>query len=286
MMRPSVLSAVYKVFRPAADDGPGLQEEHHVTGRILAFLYGLACYAAFLVTFLYAIGFVGNLVVPRAIDATPFGSPFAALAIDLGLLGLFAVQHSVMARPSFKRVWTRLIPPVVERSTFVLASSAALGLLFLNWRPLGGVVWNVPAAWARAALLAAFACGWLTVFVATLLIDHLELFGVRQVWNYLRGTTSASPRFTTPGLYRVVRHPLYLGFLLAFWSAPTMTLTHLVFALTTTAYILIAIQLEERNLIEAHPEYVAYRRRVPMLLPRGGGRVTTQSVAAGANAEA
>ncbi len=255
-------------------------------GRFLALLYGVVSYLAFLVSFTYAIGFVGNFVVPHSIDSTPVGSPGASLLIDLALLALFAVQHSVMARPAFKRAWTKVIPSVIERSTFVLAASLALGALLWQWRPLGGVVWNVGPDGLRMALYVVCACGWLTVFVATLLIDHFELFGIRQVWNYWRGVEPSKPHFVTPGFYRFVRHPLYLGFLLAFWSTPTMTVAHLVFAVMTTGYILVAIQLEERDLIGVHKEYAQYRRQVPMLVPGLGmkGEIESPRVADRADA--
>ena len=236
--------------------------------RIASFVYGVVCYAIFFATFLYAIGFVGNLVVPKAIDSPATGPLPAALAIDLGLLTLFAVQHSVMARPAFKRVWTRIVPPVVERSTYVLFSSLALILLFALWQPLGGVVWEVQNPILRGGLHAAFAFGWGLVLTATFLINHFDLFGLRQVWLHLRGQPYSPVRFRTPRPYQIVRHPLYVGWLFAFWATPTMTVTHLVFALATTAYILVAIQLEERDLVAAHPEYADYRRQVPMLIPR------------------
>ncbi|MGE5244841.1 MAG: methanethiol S-methyltransferase [Betaproteobacteria bacterium] len=245
---------------------------------MLALLYGIVCYVAFFVVFLYAIGFVSNVGVPHAIDSAPAGSWPVSLAIDLVLLTLFAVQHSVMARPAFKRRWTRIVPPVVERSTFVLAASAALALLFWQWRPLGGVVWDMTPPLLRMAAYAISAAGWLMVLASTLLIDHLHLFGLRQVWDYWRGAAPRTERFVTPGFYRYVRHPLYLGFLLAFWAAPTMTITHLVFAVATTGYILVAIQLEERDLTDTHAEYAAYRQRVPMLVPRPqAGRRTAAS---------
>jgi protein-S-isoprenylcysteine O-methyltransferase Ste14 len=235
-------------------------------GRIVAFVYGVVSYAIFFATFLYAIGFVGNLV-PQGMDAPPVSPLGTSLLIDLGLLGLFAVQHSVMARPAFKRAWTRIVPQPVERSTYVLASSLALILLFWQWRPLGGVVWNIENPVGRAVMHAGFAFGWGLVLVSTFLINHFDLFGLRQVWLHLRGRAYTMLPFKTPGPYRLVRHPLYVGWFFAFWSTPTMTATHLLFAVMTTAYILIAIQLEERDLVSAHPEYAEYRDRVPMLVP-------------------
>jgi protein-S-isoprenylcysteine O-methyltransferase Ste14 len=242
------------------------------------FAYGIGSYLVFFATFLYAIGFVGNLVVPRTIDGPPTGSTARAVLIDLVLLAVFAIQHSVMARPSFKAWWTRIVPPAAERSTYVLCSSLALILLFTAWQPIGGVVWDVEDPIGRALLYAVFAAGWLTVLVCTFLINHFDLFGLRQVWLHLRGKPYTPLRFATPGPYRVVRHPLYVGWFVAFWGTPTMTVTHLVFALMTTAYILVAIRLEERDLVAAHPEYEDYRRRVPMLVPRlhGGERVETR----------
>jgi len=242
--------------------------------RILAFAYGVICYLAFLITFLYAIGFIGNFGVPKSIDSGPYRPFTYALAVNAALLGLFAVQHSLMARQWFKRAWTRLVPAPVERSTYVLFSSVALLLLFWKWEPMGRVVWNVESGVGQFFLYALYATGWLTVLVATFLINHFDLFGLRQVWLYLRGTPYTPLRFRTPALYRIVRHPLYLGWLLVFWSAPLMTVAHLVFAIATTAYILIAIEFEERDLIRLHVEYAGYRRRVPMLLPFGSANRT------------
>ena len=237
--------------------------------RIAAFLYGVVCYLAFFATFLYAIGFIGNFAVPKSIDSGPHRPFTYALAVNAALLGLFAVQHSVMARQWFKRAWTRVVPAPVERSTYVLFSSVALLVLFWNWEPMGRVVWNVESGAGQLVMYALYATGWLTVLVATFLINHFDLFGLRQVWLHLRGISYTPLRFRTPGLYRIVRHPLYVGWLLVFWSAPLMTAAHLVFAIATTGYILLAIQFEERDLIQAHAEYAEYRRRVPMLLPLG-----------------
>jgi protein-S-isoprenylcysteine O-methyltransferase Ste14 len=237
--------------------------------RVGIFAYGVVSYVIFFATFLYAIGFVGGFGVPRTIDGALQGSLAGAIAVDLGLLGLFALQHSVMARQGFKRRLTRIVAEPAERSTYVLASSVALLLLFWQWRPIGGVVWSLESPVAQAVAYAIFATGWATILVCTFLINHFDLFGLRQVWLELRGRPYTPLRFTTPGPYRVVRHPLYVGWLLAFWATPTMTATHLLFSVATTAYILIAIQLEERDLVAAHGEsYAAYRRRVPMLIPR------------------
>ncbi|HJY39764.1 MAG TPA: hypothetical protein VJ303_00965 [Steroidobacteraceae bacterium] len=235
--------------------------------RLSIFVYGVLSYAVFFATYLYAIGFVGNLWVPKSMDSVREVPFTTALLIDLGLLGLFAIQHSVMARPAFKRWWTGIVPAAAERSTYVLFSSLALIAMFIYWQPLGGVVWNVTAPTAKAVLYAAFAFGWGLVLVSTFLINHFDLFGLRQVWLELLGKPYTQLQFGTPLFYRYVRHPLYLGWFFAFWATPTMTVTHLVFAIATSAYILIAIQLEERDLIDAHPEYAEYRRRVPMLVP-------------------
>ena len=237
-------------------------------GRVMSFLYGAASYGLFFVTFLYAIGFVGNLAVPKSIDSPAQGPLGVALLVNTVLLTVFALQHSIMARPGFKRAWTRIIPKQLERSTFVLCASLALDLMFWQWRPLGGVIWNIEDPAVRGVLHAAFAFGWTLVLVATFLINHFDLFGLRQVWLHLRKRDYAPLRFGTPGPYRFVRHPLYLGFIIAFWAAPTMTITHLFFAIVTTAYIMVAIRLEERELVAEHgSRYAAYRQMVPMIVP-------------------
>jgi len=235
--------------------------------RVLTLVYGTVSYVVFFLTFLYAIGFLGNVVVPKSLDSGATDPWPTALATDLGLLSVFAVQHSLMARRGFKRLITRIIPQPIERSTYVLASSLALILLFWQWRPLGGSVWEVEHEIGRGLLLGGFAFGWLLVLVTTFVINHFDLFGLRQTWRAFRGHPQAAVGFVTPVLYRIVRHPLYVGWLFAFWSTPTMTVTHLLFAVVTTAYILVAIQLEERDLMAAHPEYAAYRNEVPMLVP-------------------
>lgn len=237
--------------------------------RVGVFIYGAISYLVFFGTFLYAIGFLGNFLVPKSIDSEPTSPLFWALTVNLMLLGIFALQHSIMARKGFKEFITRYIPQPAERSTYVLLSSLALILLFWLWEPLGGVVWKVESVTGQVLLYSAFAFGWLLVLVSTFLINHFDLFGLRQVYLYLRGKEYQPLKFTTPGLYKYVRHPLYVGWFFAFWSTPTMTISHLVFAVMTTAYILVAIQLEERDLVRIHGDhYRRYRRQVPMLVPR------------------
>lgn len=236
--------------------------------RLAFFGYGAVAYAIFFGTFLYAIAFVGGFIVPTRLDG-PAQEPVAlSLAIDAALLAVFAVQHSVMARRWFKRWWLQFVPQAIERSTYVLAASLALLFMFWQWRPLGGVVWQIDNVIARSVVWTLFAAGWLQVLVTTFLINHFDLFGLRQVWMPLIGRPYTPVGFVMPWIYGVIRHPLYLGFILAFWMTPTMTVTHLVFAFATTAYILIAIQLEERDLVAEHGRaYEDYRRRVPMLVP-------------------
>jgi protein-S-isoprenylcysteine O-methyltransferase Ste14 len=236
--------------------------------RIAFFTYGSISYLIFLGTFLYAMAFVGNFGVPTTLDGARSKPVGVALLIDVGLLTLFAVQHSVMARKWFKEWWTSIVPKPIERSTYVLFSSLALILLFWQWQPLGGVVWSIEDPFGRVTLRVLFAFGWGLVLVSTFLINHFDLFGLRQVWLYLLGRPYTSLRFGTPGPYRLVRHPLYAGWLFAFWSTPTMTGAHLLFSIATTAYILLAIQFEERDLVrELGEPYESYRRSVPMLIP-------------------
>ncbi len=236
--------------------------------RALIFAYGAISYVLFLGVFLYAAAFVMGFGVPVTLDTLPGGSFWTALGINLGLLGLFAVQHSVMARPAFKRAWTKIVPEAAERSTYVLFSSIAMIALFAFWSPMGGVLWHAEATWARGLLYAIGALGWLLVLVSTFQLNHFDLFGLRQVYLHLRNRPYTPLKFQVPWLYRFVRHPLYLGWFLAFWGAPTMTVAHLVFALATSAYILIAIRFEERDLIASLGQaYADYRKRVPMLIP-------------------
>jgi protein-S-isoprenylcysteine O-methyltransferase Ste14 len=238
-------------------------------GRVLAFLYGLVCYLIFLISFLYAIAFVGNIgLVPKTIDSGPDVPLPRALIINALLLSLFAIQHSVMARQWFKRAWKQIVPDPVERSTYVLLASVILLVLYWKWQPMTGIVWDVHNPNGRAVLLGLFWIGWGLVLLSTFVIDHFGLFGMKQVYNYLAGKHAEPPPFKTPTLYKMVRHPLYLGFIIAFWATPRMTGGHLFFAITTTAYILVAIQFEERDLIKFYGDnYRRYREQVSMLFP-------------------
>ncbi len=242
-------------------------------GGFIALAYGIVSYLIFFAAFLYAIGFVGNFAVPLSVDAGgPNASLIAALLIDACLLTVFAVQHSVMARSAFKNWWTKLVPESVERSTYVLLSSLALGLMYWQWRPIDGQIWTVETPMGRSALIALFWSGWLLVLAATFAIDHFDLFGLRQVWLRFRNQDYTPVRFVVNIFYKYVRHPLLLGFVIAFWATPDMTAGHLLFAVATTGYMLVGIQLEERDLVTAHGEpYASYRAATPMLVPFLGG---------------
>jgi protein-S-isoprenylcysteine O-methyltransferase Ste14 len=236
--------------------------------RLLAFVYGFASYAIFFVTFLYAIGFVSGLMVPKTIDSGAVGPMPEAIIVDLVLMSIFAIQHSVMARRQFKQWWTRLVPKPVERSTYVLFSSLALVLLFWQWHPIPAVVWEITNPVIAMAILGLSLIGWLIVLTSTFLINHFELFGLHQVTSNLTGHSMSEPRFRTPLYYKFVRHPIYLGFIIAFWAAAVMTTGHLLFAAVTTAYIFVGIFLEERDLVDLFgDDYRRYKDRVSMVLP-------------------
>lgn len=236
--------------------------------KFIAFLYGVVTYLFFFVTFLYAIGFVTGVVVPKTIDTGAVVPPTEAFVVNVLLLSLFAIQHSVMARRQFKEWWTRFIPKPVERSTYVLFATLALALLLWQWRPMPTVVWQIADPRIAAAVFGLSMFGWFLVLLSTFLINHFELFGLHQVVNYLAGRTMPPMRFKAPMLYKLVRHPIYLGFIIAFWAAPTMTVGHLLFAVVTTAYIFVGIALEERDLVALFgDDYRRYRQRVAMIIP-------------------
>jgi protein-S-isoprenylcysteine O-methyltransferase Ste14 len=241
--------------------------------RWLFFIYGVASHLLFFAIFVYMAGFVGNWLVPKTIDSASEGSVAAAVLIDLALLGLFAAQHSIMARPGFKRVWTRIVPTEIERSTYVLISCIVTAVLMWQWRGIDEIVWNVQQPALRAALWGLFVVGWFMVPAVSLMINHFDLFGTRQVWLYLRGRKQELLPFRVPMLYKRMRHPLYIGWATAFWATPTMTAGHLLFAGGLTIYMALAALVEERDLI-AHfgRQYEEYRRRVPMFIPRLTGR--------------
>ena len=231
------------------------------------FAYGVACYAMFLGVFLYAIAFIGNFGIARTLDSAPRVPLVTAMLVNFLLLGAFAVQHSVMARPWFKQWWTQFVPTPIERSTYVLFTNLVMIALFAFWQPMGGQIWHVEGG-GRTLLYAMYGLGWMTVLYATFLVSHFDLFGLRQVWLFLRNKPYTRLPFREPSLYRHVRHPLYVGWMMVFWFAPTMSASHLLFAIATTAYMLIAIQFEERDLVKALPGYAAYKKRVPMLIPK------------------
>jgi methanethiol S-methyltransferase len=248
--------------------GADMRGQGNVVGRIIAFLYGIVAYVMFFITFLYSIGFVEDLVVPKTIDGGSAGPTAQALIVNLVLMSIFAIQHSVMARPQFKQWWTKFIPPSVERTTYVLLASLALALLLWQWQPMPAVAWHIADAHVAMTITCVSFVGWLIVLTSTFLINHFELFGLHQVANNLVGRSMPAPRFRTPLFYHFVRHPIYLGFIVAFWAAPTMTVGHLLFAAVTTTYIFVGIWLEERDLIHFFgDEYRRYRERVSMLLP-------------------
>jgi len=251
-------------------------------GRVAAVVYGIASYLVFFCSFLYAVAFIGNYLVPKSVDVGSEGGLAQSILTDVVLLGVFAVQHSVMARPAFKRWWTTIVPASCERSTYVLISSLLLILIFWQWRPIVKTIWQVEG-WPAAVLTVIYWIGWITILASSYMIDHFELFGLRQVIAALCGAVARAHLFKTPLLYRVVRHPIMLGFLVVFWAAPHMTAGHLLFAVMTTGYILVGVRLEERDLVaQFGARYEQYRRRVPMLMPRVRGRWSRPAAQPGA----
>ncbi|NES92282.1 MULTISPECIES: methanethiol S-methyltransferase [Okeania] len=247
--------------------------------RILAFIYGVVCYLISMITILYSIGFVGNLIVPKTLDSDFDGSLINGILIDILLLGLFAIQHSLMARQSFKKWWTKIIPHPIERSTYVLMASLALLLLFWQWHSLGGIIWNIQSPIASNIIYGIFALGWLIVLISTFMINHFDLFGLRQVYLYLRSQEYEYLGFRTPGFYKYVRHPIMLGFVIVFWATPTMTFSHFIFALGTTIYTLVGIKLEEVDMISIYGDlYQEYRQQVSMLIPMPRIKLTEEKV--------
>ena len=246
--------------------------------KSLVLFYGIVCYMLFFIVFNYAILFIGNIIVSPSLDTLAEVDLATALMIDLGLLGAFAVQHSVMARPAFKRWWTKIIRPEVERSTYVLLSSLLLAAIVFFWQPLGGVIWQLTDPLAIGVVYALFGIGWAILFLASFQINHFDLFGLRQTWLYFRGKKYSPLVFKTPWLYRTMRHPLYVGMMIGLWAAPTMTVAHLVFAVMCTSYIFVGVRLEERDLENDLPEYKQYKKVVPMFLPKVGNK-TVESAA-------
>jgi len=245
-------------------------------GRFIIMLYGLIAYLAFFGVILYTIGFVGNIVVPKSIDGEVTAPFTEALLVNIGILALFAIQHTIMARKWFKDWFTKIIPAAAERSTFVLLASAILALLYWKWQPMGGTIWTLTGVWATIMHIL-FWAGWALLFLSSFLINHFDLFGLKQVYLNMARKEYEGPQFMMPSLYKMTRHPLYLGIIMGIWATPTMSMGHLVFAITSTAYILFGIQFEERDLIRIHgADYIKYKKQVPMLFPipragKGGG---------------
>lgn len=247
--------------------------------RILAFIYGIFCYLISLITLTYSVGFIGNLIVPKTLDLNLDGTLINGILIDISLIALFGIQHSLMARKSFKKWWKKIIPHPIERSTYVLMASLTLLLLFWQWHSLGGIIWKIQIPIASNIIYGIFALGWLIVLISTFMINHFDLFGLRQVYLYLRGQEYEYLGFRTPGFYKYVRHPIMLGFVIVFWATPTMTFSHLIFALGTTIYTLVGIKLEEVDMISIYGDlYQEYRQQVSMLIPIPRIKLTEEKV--------